>query len=562
MAELIETWRSAALADETPRLTALAVAALNAPHSAEALRDLAVGAALAQGLDAAKAAALIRWGLGEKASKLHWDAVHAAGELALPDLASDLRKVIDSPKRYAETVRGRAAEAYAETARMEASELLEKLRVEDDAWTVRRLATDALRMLRSDKSERGHLFSRLQALIRCGLIRFESDDDPLEPKELGKLGLRVPEVYLAFLCDVFPGGRMVFVDRSKDTEEDGETFFLHPPRKLGEAVGTTPADIKNANEYVWARYVESSKNYSKLDEDYALKRYAEFYGRRGRVDADSYNYGVLLFEAAFRDEANRATHLLRCRDILRAYGRVAGGEEWDVVDDRLAEAEDLIAEESLSWGDGVCERPITLGQWMGVTQLLIDPEVPGVFAHDDDEDPPRWQVTRSLAAFLNGPSITKPDAEAPPDPLEQLAEVEGCIDAGRKREAARLYCEVLEANPEAEPVLERAAAVLLRDDMEPLSAAQLLATIPLEGDRKSMDVVRAVLLALTTEQATALVEAAAPYNEAGSQIAHFIDAAAGIRRRSHAAVKNVAKQLRDSRAKAHIRTLKNPWYKK
>ena len=95
MADLIEQWRSAALADETPRLTALAVAALAASPSPESLRGLATGASLAKGLDTGKAAALIRWGLGEKESRLHWDAVHAAGELALPELGPDLRSVID-----------------------------------------------------------------------------------------------------------------------------------------------------------------------------------------------------------------------------------------------------------------------------------------------------------------------------------------------------------------------------------------------------------------------------------------------------------------------------------
>ena len=41
----------------------------------------------------------------------------AQGEFGLLELGPDLRKVIDSPKRYSETVRGRAVESYAETVR-------------------------------------------------------------------------------------------------------------------------------------------------------------------------------------------------------------------------------------------------------------------------------------------------------------------------------------------------------------------------------------------------------------------------------------------------------------
>jgi hypothetical protein len=558
----IEQWRERARREETPRQTAIATQALNAAPSAESLRDLAACAALAKGLDPEKVATLIRWGLAQKSDKLNWDAVHAAAELAGADLGPDLRGVLDSPKRFAESVRGRAAEAYAEASPKEAVELLDVLRTKDKAWTVRRLSTDSLRHVRSELSQRGGLFSRLKALMRCGLIRFEADEEPLEVKALGKLGLRVPAIYMAFFVDVFPGGRLVYVDRSKSEESDGESCFLTTPNKLGLQAATLPADLVNANEYVWARYIDGSRTYPQQDEDYALKRYAEFYDRRANVDADSYNYGVLLFEAAFRDDANRETYLLRCRNVLSAYCRLTGGEEWDVVDDRLAEAEDLIAEEKLGWSKRTCECPIALGHWMGLAELRIDNEAPGVFAHDADESPSDWRVAPTMGVFLNAPTIARPDAEAPPDPLEQLAIVGVHMDAGRRREAARMFCDVLEANTGNEAVVNCAASLLAREDITALAAAQLLSMIPLQGDRKSMTLVRAVLVALPEDVGTSFVEAAAPYNEDGSQIALFVDAAAGIRKRSHGGLKKVAKALREGRAKQHIRTLKNPWYKK
>ncbi len=564
----IDLLRTQAWEAERPHLAALALGALaDQQPSAESLRALAIGACALQDLEPEqekRAADHVRWGLKSRDENVAWDAAHAAGELGLSALAGAVLAVLDAPKRHAPPVRARAAEAYAELVDLKtAGTKLDTIKNEDEAWTVRRLAGDAMRLLGQGRSYRGALFGRLQALIRCGRMRFESDDMPLDPSELGKLGLRLPAAYFVFLQEVFPGGRLVFVEGAgrKTKEKDGESFFLKPAQKLGLSGGTLPADLKNMNEYVWARYVEGSRQYPKVDEDYALKRYAEYYDKRGRVDSDAYNYGVLLFESAFRDDARRDEHLLRCREILRAYKMMTAGEEWDVVDDRLAEAEDAVRDESLSLSPGPSQHPTTVGQWMSVAELQLDLEVPGVFAHDPDGDEvKRWQVSPSIAAFLNCPTIDRPGEEVE-DPLELLADVEGHIDAGRKRQAARLFCEVLE-HFDADFVRERAATVLIRDGMSRLDAAQLLSTIPLAGDRKSMDLVRAVLQEVPADVGVELIDAAAPFNEDGSQIAELINAASGIRKRTHAAVKKAAKGHREARANSHIRTLKNPWYRK
>lgn len=567
MESTVDHWRAQAWEAERPLLTSLALSALDAAPSAERLRDLATGACALQELAAEqqqRAMEHVRWGLKSKDENTTWDAVHVAGELGLEELAKDMLTVLDSPKRYAPPVRARAAEAYAELADKEtATAKLDTVKNDDEAWTVRRLAGDAVRLLGQGRSLRGDLFGRLQALIRCGRMRFEADDVALDANELGKLGLRLPAAYFVFLQEVFPGGRLVVIEGAgrKTKEKDGEAFFLKPAQKIGATGGTLPADLKNMNEYVWARYVEGSRNYAKVDEDYALKRYGEYYGRRGRVDADAYNYGILLFESAFRDDANRTAHLLRCREILRAYKRMTAGEEWDVVDDRLAEAEDTVRDEGLTWPASPAKHPSVVGSWTTVAELQLDLELPGMFAHDPEgEVATHWQVAPSIAAFLNNPTIDIP-GEAAEDPLQLMAEVEGHIDAGRKRQAARQFCEVLE-HYDAAAVLERAAKILTRDGMSRLDAAQLLSTIPLAGDRKSMELVRAVFQELDPEVGAELIEAAGPFNEDGSQIAELINAASGIRKRTHSAVKKVAKDLREARASSHIRTLKNPWYKK
>ena len=51
------------------------------------------------------------------------------------------------------------------------------------------------------------------------------------------------------------------------------------------------------------------------------------------------------------------------------------------------------------------------------------------------------------------------------------------------------------------------------------------------------------------------------YDEDGSQVALFVDAAAGMRKKTHTDARNAAKQAREGRGRAHIRTLRNPWHK-
>jgi hypothetical protein len=563
--DLTEQWREAAWRAEGPLLAALAEAALAAPPSPEGLRDLSVGAvALAEATPEQTAAATerVRWGLKQKDADVVWDAAHVAGELALPGLEKALEAVLGAPRRHGPHVRGRAAEAYAELAAAEAVAARMEALQEDDAWTVRRLAADAGRLRASGRTQRGSLFGRLEALIRCGRMRFEADEAPLEPEEVAQLGLRVPASLCLLFQEVFPGGRLIFVeDPGKKTKErDGQALFVTPAQRLGKEPGALPADLKNVGEYVWARYVDGAKTYPKVDEAYALKRYAERYDRAGRVDAEAWNYGVLLFEAAFADEANRAAHLLRCREVLAACKQLSG-EEWDVVDDRLAEAEDIIAEEGLAWSGSGGAHPLPLGTWGGVVELRLDLASPRVFASDPDERPDPWMVAPCLAAFLAAPTVAPPAGESGEDPLAVLAEVEGHIGAGRRREAARRFCQVLEEHGEVGDVMDRACAILSDDGFDRLDAAQLLSVIPLAGDRKSHELVRGILHALPPAVAGEMIAAAGPYNEDKSQIAELINAAAGLRKRSHSDVRKLAKHLKETRASAHVRTLKNPWYR-
>lgn len=565
MVDWKRAWADQAHQLEDPILRELAVAALSQNPSPSALRDLATGAAVVGELtppQEAQALSLIRWAFEESPASA-WDAAHAAGELRLPTqqepLLDLLAGVLQAANRFMPSARARAAEAYALLADPEqAVQALDALK-DDDSWTVRRLAKDAARNLNRDTEPRGDLFSRVKALIRTERIRMEVDEEPLNAADLAKLGLRLPASLLQFLATVFIGGRAVLLEEDlKGNKKDGESYFLTPPGRLVGKASAQASDLQNYNEYVYTRYIDGARKYPKVDEDYALKRYKEYYDR-GWVDMEAYNYGVLLFEAAFRDVQGRGLHLLRCRNVLSAY-QAMSGEEWDAVDDRLLEAEDIIKDEGHSWSG---EQPVyfQIGVWGGVIELSLDLEGPGLYARDPDVGPGRWKVAGSVAAFLNNPEVRRPGDEGELDPITLLEQAGDAMDAGQKKQAARLFGDVLEQH-RAPKVLAKAAELLQRDDMDALSAAQLLSTILMVGDRKSAEAVRAVLQSLPVELAVEMVNVVAPHDEDGSQIALFVNAAAGVRKRTHAAVKAAAKQLKDVRGKAHIRTLRNPWYKK
>lgn len=573
MTDVLEILRARAEAEERPLLAAAARAALTAEPRPAALSELARCVGSLSGpndelgdeeLDAAEA--LARLGLASSDSEQVWDAVHVIGELGLEGFEAELLGLIEDTK-LASSIRARAVEAWAEGADAgDVTERLEALRTQDESWTVRRAAKDSAHRLGKDESLGGDLFGRYEALIRTDRLRVESDEEELNPRRLANMGLRLPAAYQLFLLRCFAGGRLVFLELSpkNDPADAGHLVLTTPRRLLGEVSQRVPSDLANFNEYVYTRYVEGESRYAKVDETYALARYAEHYDR-GWIDDEAYNYGVLLFESAYaqEDEAARADFLLRSRDVLRTF-KLRTPEEWEAVDDRLLEAEDEVERGQLSWPLRQAPRkPLLIGKWAGVVELALDLEGRGVFARDPDSAGGKtWQrVAPCLAAFLNGPSVGGLGQEDARDPLTLLSQAEAAIEAGKRRKAARLFADALEQDHKSKPVLKAVARLLTRKDLEPLDAGQLCAAILLEGDRTSGDSVKAALQAVPPKRALAMVEALLPYDEAGSQVALFVNAAASLRKRTHAEVKDAAKRSREGRGRVHNRTMRNPWYK-
>jgi len=570
VSDLLDRWRAAARADEGPALEARAREGLAGADSGAALRGLAVGAALLEPTPAERdrAADLVRWGLAAEAAAARWDAVHAAAALGLEEVAAEVAAIVADPAGTEPAVRARAVEALARLDPAGARTALEAVRVDDPDWTVRRLATDAQRVLRSGRPPgRGGPFARYRALVRSGRAEERPETMRLDAAGLARLGVRLPPALALFAADVFPGGTVTLTGEPSGALGEGASLRLDGPSALAERAADRAGSgdgFERLHEYVWERYVEGAKRYPDVDEDRALGEYGARYDG-GVLDGDAWNYGVLLFESAFRDDARRTLYLRRARDVLAAWVDHTGEAEWDVGPRPAAEARDMAAEEGPPPAGDEPPGRFVFGRWGGVLRLELDLDRPGVWAVDPDSGE-RWLHAPGLAAFLNDPHGRRPGAVraagGADGALDLLGRAAAAMDEQDLKRAGRLFGDALERDHRTKAVLARAAELLERADMTPLLAAQLLATIPLVGDKKSLTVVRAALQALPAERAAALVEAAAPYDEDGSQVALFVDAAAGIRKRSHDAVRTAARRLKGERGRAHLRTLRNPWYKK
>lgn len=557
-------------------MSGLARAALTWRAGPLALRQLAIGASsLEPGLlepgaaERGQALALVRSGLASGDPGQVWDALHAAGELGLREVAGELEPALGAASA---PVRARAVEVLGQLDPQRAGPLLERQKTADADWTVRRLCAEALRRPGQPPGEARDPFSRFRALVRTGQARQEAASARPDLRALIKQGVRLPATLRAFLLDVCPGGKVQLAGPAGGNATLGNLVLFSPMELAGRArqgIGG-PEGLVNLQDYVWQRYVEGSSKAPRVDEDQALRSYGARYDK-GLVDSEAWAYGVLLYESAFRDEARRADLFCRAQALLRAF-RELSDEAWDVVDDRLEDVDQVIAADGLTPDPARAER-LPFATLDGVIELSVDLLQPGVWAHDPERG--TWRVAESLGAFLADPRLpgaepaaaegAEPSDEALPSlggggALERLGEAEQHIIAGRWRQAGRAFGDALEQDRSA-ACLKRAGALLSRQELSPLQAAQLLSVVPLAGDKPSQDAVRAAMSALTPERALAMVEAIGPQVEDGNQAALLIDAAAGIRKKSHAAVTEAARRLKKDRGRAHLRTVRNPFYK-
>lgn len=117
-------------------------------------------------------------------------------------------------------------------------------------------------------------------------------------------------------------------------------------KTMGKGTGELTRD--KICQYVWAKYVDSTKPPAEVDEEQALHFFEKFYSKFPlNEDEESFFYGVLLYEQAFSDTTNRDRYIVKAKEVFEVYRNVTGETEWDVVEDRYADVLDIIEQENL-----------------------------------------------------------------------------------------------------------------------------------------------------------------------------------------------------------------------
>jgi serine/threonine-protein kinase len=104
--------------------------------------------------------------------------------------------------------------------------------------------------------------------------------------------------------------------------------------------------IRAIEEYVYAKYVDPAPHRS-LDEEEAARTLDAYYSKPERADdPDCFYPGILYFELGFENAEKKLEFFRRAKYWLERH-RALSGEDWDVVDDRLADLDAYFEEEGI-----------------------------------------------------------------------------------------------------------------------------------------------------------------------------------------------------------------------
>jgi formylglycine-generating enzyme required for sulfatase activity len=104
--------------------------------------------------------------------------------------------------------------------------------------------------------------------------------------------------------------------------------------------------IRAIQEYIYSKYIDPSA-YAPIDEESAVRVLEEHYSQPERAgDPDCFYPGVLYFELGFEIDAKKVEYFKRAKYWLERH-RAITGEDWDVVDDRLADLEGFFEDQGI-----------------------------------------------------------------------------------------------------------------------------------------------------------------------------------------------------------------------
>ncbi|MDF1666335.1 MAG: SUMF1/EgtB/PvdO family nonheme iron enzyme [Planctomycetota bacterium] len=103
-------------------------------------------------------------------------------------------------------------------------------------------------------------------------------------------------------------------------------------------------------QYIWKRYIDLTSNYPDVNDIEAIEVFERYYAKHPvNEDDECFYFGVLCFEAAWccEDKQKQARLILKAKEILEIYRTSSEEQDWVVVEDRLEECRDFIAENNL-----------------------------------------------------------------------------------------------------------------------------------------------------------------------------------------------------------------------
>ncbi|MCZ6788099.1 MAG: formylglycine-generating enzyme family protein [Planctomycetota bacterium] len=147
--------------------------------------------------------------------------------------------------------------------------------------------------------------------------------------------------------------------------------------------------IRRIHEYVWSRHIDGSDHYDHaVDEDESIRILDAHYSEIGnRNNPDQLYLGILLFERAFEHPDEQPDLFGRAKKILEFYRRMTGEEDWEPVEDRLADiyaffGEDKAAEsaaeavaEAVEAAPEIIEEPVAPTEVEGPVEVEPQPEI-------------------------------------------------------------------------------------------------------------------------------------------------------------------------------------------
>jgi serine/threonine-protein kinase len=160
--------------------------------------------------------------------------------------------------------------------------------------------------------------------------------------------------------------------------------------------------IRRIHEYVWSRHIDGSDHYDhSVDEDEAIGILDAHYSEIGnRNNPDQLYLGILLFERAFEHPDEQPDLFARARKIFEFYRRVTGEDDFEPVEDRLADIYAFFGEdkpvdtevpeavaETAEAAPEVVEPPVEPPESADEVEtdegVEVEPEVPAVVAEDE-----------------------------------------------------------------------------------------------------------------------------------------------------------------------------------